>query len=130
MIFVDTSFLVSLSLDTNPNYKEAHRTFRHLPGEEQCISEDILREALTILSQRHGRRKCIDLYNTFLEKFTIIPVTPDYFRSGLQLFLNPKLQKDISLVDCTTAAICKELHIRRILSFDPHFRIFGLKVLP
>ena len=130
MILIDSSFLISYSLDTDHNYKPAHKAFIGLTEEEQVITEDILKEVLTVISQRRGRKSCIKLYEQYIKKFKIIPVTDNYFQEGLKLFLNPELQKNVSLIDCISAAICHELEIKRILTFDDHFKLLGLKVMP
>ena len=139
MIFVDSSFLISLYFERDPHYAKARRAWEHIPG-ETCISEDILKETLTVLSQRNGKQGCIVAYQKIRKESTLLPQQTHYFQLGLQLFLDPKIQKDISLIDCISAAICKELGIKRILTFDRHFsrvagsrsagRSLGLTVLP
>lgn len=129
MIFVDSSFLVSLYLDTDSNYSRA-KTYWPNIKEEKVITEDVLKEILTVISQRKGRSAVITAYQEIASDYTILPVTPIRFQAGLALFLNPKLQKDVSLIDCITAAVCKEMGIKRILTFDPHFRLLGLTPRP
>lgn len=127
-MFVDSSFLISFALSTDANHEKATKIF---PPQQKATytSEDVLKETLTIISQRKGKRFCIEFFDGITQDI-IIPVTTERFQSGLQLFLNPKLQKDISLIDCITAVICKELRIKKILTFDRHFRSLGLTVLP
>ncbi len=129
MIFVDSSFIISILLETDPNHIRAKNTWNNTPI-EKLISENILMEVLTVVSQRKGRNFAIEAYHDISVDHKLFPVTTDRFQSGLKLFLNPKLQKDISLIDCITAAICHELHIKHILSFDSHFRKFGLIPVP
>lgn len=128
MIFVDTSFLVALFWDIDPNTKEALNLWSKVDP-EKIVSEDILKETLTVLSQRIGRDGAIAAYGKIVEELTVLPVHSDRYQSGLKLFLNPKLQKDISLIDCISAAICRELRIKQILSFDNHFKSLGLKII-
>jgi predicted nucleic acid-binding protein len=130
MILIDSSFLISHSLESDRNYERAHKIFASLPEEEQAVTEDILKETLTVISQRRGREYCIKLYEQSSIKFTVLPVSSDDFQAGLKLFLNPKLQKNVSVIDCVSAAICHKLGIKRILSFDSDFQLLGLKVVP
>ena len=129
MIFIDSSFLIALYFDRDPHYAKARRAWGHISG-QTCVSEDILKETLTVLSQRNGKLGCIVAYQKIRKESTLLPQQSHYLQSGLQLFLDPRLQKDISLIDCISAAICKELKIKRILTFDRHFRSLGLTVLP
>lgn len=129
MIFVDSSFLISLLLEHDSNYHKARNTWLSV-NEETVISEDILKEILTVVSQRKGRKSCIEAYRKIIEENILTAPDKEHFQSGLQLFLNPKLQKDISLIDCISAAICKKLRIKTILTFDRHFRTLGLTVRP
>lgn len=129
MIFVDTSFLVAFFGDIDPNAGKALEFWSKV-GPEKVTSEDILKETLTILSQRVGRAGSIAAYDKIIEEFIILPVPSERYRAGLKLFLNPKLQKNVSLIDCISAAICHELGIKRILSFDGHFKALGIKTLP
>lgn len=128
-MLVDSSLFIAFTLDTDLNHQKAARSF-HPSLKTTCTTEDIIKETLTVISQRKGRLFAIEFFQGISQDIAILPVGTTRFQAGLQLFLNPKLQKDISLIDCTTAAICKELRIQRILSFDPHFRAFGLTIVP
>lgn len=97
---------------------------------ELVTSEDVIKETLTVVSQRMGKIASIDACQKILADYTILPVSHERFQAGLALFLNPKVQKDVSLIDCITVAICKELKTKKILTFDRHFKFFGLRPLP
>ncbi len=128
MIFLDSSFFISLFVNTDSNYSRAKSQYP--TGKKELVSsEDILKETLTFISQRRGRQASIDAYQQILTDCSLLPVSSERFQAGLKLFLNSKLPKDISLIDCTTVAICKELHIHEILAFDKHFKEFGLKII-
>ncbi len=129
MIFIDTSFLVSFAIDTDSNHIRA-LSVRINSLKAQHTSEDIVKEALTVISQRKGKQFCIEFFAEISQNLTILPVNTDHFQAGLDLFLQPKLPKDISLIDCISVALCRELNIKKILSFDSHFRSLGLRPLP
>lgn len=129
MIFVDSSFIISLLQETDTNHIKAKKTWDNT-GAEKIYNEDVLKEVLTVVSQRKGRNFAIDAFYDISIGQTILPVTTERFQAGLTLFLDPKLQKDISLIDCIIAATCNELKIRQILTFDPHFRKLELTPIP
>mgnify|MGYP001617787005 CR=1 FL=1 len=129
MIFVDTSFLVSFAIDKDPNHARALAMGR-IPSQHLQSTEDIMKETLTIISQRKGKQFCREFYQNISGYLTIIPITTVRYAAGLARFLDPKTPKDISLIDTITAVVCHELGIRRILSFDRHFGLLGLTVIP
>lgn len=129
MTFVDTSFLVSFAIDKDPNHARA-LTVGLEPAASLQSSEDIMKETLTIISQRKGKQFCREFFQDVSSLLTILPITTVRYAAGLTRFLDPKTPKDISLIDCITAAICKEFKIKRILSFDRHFRRLDLSVVP
>lgn len=127
MTFVDTSFLVSFAIDKDPNHARA-LTVGLEPAENLQSSEDIMKETLTIISQRKGKQFCREFFQDVSSLLTILPITTVRYATGLTRFLDPKTPKDISLIDCITAEVCKEFKIKRILSFDRHFRALGLQI--
>lgn len=129
MIVIDTSFFITLFLAKDPHAFKAEALYPTIQ-EEKVVTEDILKETLTIVSQRVGKAGSIDAYRRIAGDCTILPVSPDRFAAGLTRFLDPKTPKDISLIDCITAAVCHELGTKRILSFDRHFQRLGLSIAP
>lgn len=128
MIFIDASFFISFAIDTDPNHTKALTNF---PTKQNRItSEDVIKETLTVISQRKGKKFCIDFFDGIKEDTTILPISSQRYQEGLKLFLDPGLQKDISLIDCISAAVCKERGMKKILTFDRQFRSFGLTVVP
>lgn len=129
MIFADSSFLIALAIDIDPNHDNA---LGAIPADDQgrTTCEDVIKETLTVISQRKGRKFCIEFFDGISREYIILPVTSERYRAGLQLFLDTKLQKNISLIDCISAAICHEMGIKRILAFDGHFKMLGMKTLP
>src|SRR3990170_1110086 len=128
MVLIDTSFYISLSFEHDANHKKAQKIIPYL--KDKVTTEDILKETLTLISQRKGKKASIRFYNYLLEDTEIFPVESKHFELGLQIFLDPKLNKNISVVDCTTASICKEKGILKIVTFDSHFKSFSLKTTP
>jgi len=129
MIVIDTSFFISLFLAKDPNASKAEEIYPTIQ-EEKVVTEDILKETLTIVSQRVGKTGSIDAYRRIAGDCTILAVSHDRFAAGLTRFIDPSTPKDISLIDCITDSICRELGTKRILSFDRHFRSLGLTVIP
>lgn len=128
MTFIDASFFIAFAIDTDPNHRKALANVSI--KENPVTSEDVMKETLTVISQRKGKKFCIDFFDGISENIVILPVSSQRYQEGLKNFLDLQLQKDISLIDCISAAICKELKIKKILTFDRQFRSFGLTVIP
>lgn len=127
MIFIDASFFISFAIDTDPNHRKALANIS--TKESSVTSEDVIKETLTVISQRKGKKFCIDFFDGIREDIVILPVSSQRYQEGLKIFLDLRLQKDISLIDCISAVICKERGIKKILTFDRQFRAFGLTVV-
>lgn len=123
MIFIDTSFYIAIALSTDSNHKKALAQLGKVE-EDTVTSEDVIKETLTIISQRLGKTASQDFYTEIRAVSTIVPVTSEHYLAGLTQFLSSKTPKDISVIDCTSMAICTHLGIKKILTFDKHFRTF------
>src|SRR3989344_6018824 len=117
MKFIDTSFYLSATVESDSNNPKAKKIEEKIKNDEVCTSEDVLKEILTLISQRQGKEASIAFYNKLVIEAIIIPITSDIFVKALEIFLSPKLNKDISLIDCTAAAICKDKGIKEIVAF-------------
>lgn len=129
MIFIDSSFYISLTVHSDSNHRKAEQLAKHITV-KKITSEDILKESLTVVSQRKGRATAMRLYEQILTDTEILSITSDRFHRGLDIFLRTELQKDISLIDCITAAIAAEIGVTTILTFDRHFKTMGFTVRP
>jgi predicted nucleic acid-binding protein len=129
MIFIDSSFFISFAIDIDQNHAMASKHFPQ-KEDEPVTSEDVIKETLTVISQRKGKKFCIDFFEGIQGDISILPVSSERFQEGLKIFLDHQLQKDVSLIDCISAAMCKKRRIKTILTFDRHFRTLGLTVRP
>lgn len=129
-ILIDSSFYISLLYPPDANYSRAQTLFPAYKRYVKSTTEDFVKETLTTISQRLGKQQAIKTYESIRKNTDVIHITPDYFDAGLHVFLQPHLQKDISLIDCIGAAVCEGIGADAILTFDRHFRSMGVKVIP
>lgn len=129
MMFTDSSFFIAVALSSDGHHAKAVNALSQIP-KPLITSEDVVKETLTIISQRLGKQKCIEFFKRVLATTKILPITSDRFHRGLEIFLRADLQKDISLIDCITATIAAEIGVKTILTFDRHFKTFGITVQP
>lgn len=130
-LLVDTSFFVALALPSDPNHIPARKLFKTIFAKRNYVdtTEDFIKETLTIVSQRAGKAIAMDFYRLIETVTRIIPVTSKYYQAGLEIFLNPKLNKNVSLIDCVGAAVYEDIRADAIATFDDHFKALGVKVV-
>ena len=128
-VIIDSSFYVSLAIDGDINHLRAHLAAKKITG-AKITTEDFLKETLTVVSQRQGKQAAGIFYQYVISDTEILPVTTELFYIGLKKFLSPKLNKNISLIDCIGAAVYEDIRADAIASFDDHFKLLGLKVVP
>ncbi len=130
-LIIDSSYLVALALPSDPNHIKARQLFSSVSFKNTAYTtEDFVKETLTIVSQRAGRAVAIDFFRLIEATTQIIPITTQDYLAGLEKFLNPKLNKNISVIDCIGAAVYEDIRADAIASFDDHFKLLGLKVVP
>lgn len=131
-LLIDSSYFVALALPSDPNHLQARKLFLKITAKEYLpnTTEDFIKETLTIVSQRTDKSVAIDFYRLIGITARIIPINTQYCQAGLEIFLNPKLNKNISLIDCIGAAVYDDIKADAIATFDDHFKSLGLTVVP
>ena len=130
-LIIDTSFWISLFWPEDTNHSPAQKKAQQISGKYNLyVTDDILKETLTVISQRCGKKESHQAYNAILDQCYVLPTNHEDFNNALPIFFNPKLQKNISVIDCEIANTAKEKGINFILSFDPHFKSLALTPLP
>lgn len=128
MILIDSSIYIALAVDIDYDHQRAVALVPKL-AVEKCTSEDFVKETLTVISQRQGKAASIRFFQYLSQDTAVLPVTTERFHMGLELFLNPKINKDISLIDCIATAIYREIGAETFVTFDTHFRSLGLNIV-
>ncbi|HGJ65099.1 TPA: PIN domain-containing protein [bacterium] len=135
-IFLDTSFLFAYYNADDEDHDEAVSLSIYLSQNNiVCVISDyIIDELLTLLSSRVGKSKAIKLCNDLIDDikdgfFILIYIDYDIFNETLRTFIQFK-DKERSFTDCTSYTIIKKDGIDKAISFDEHFRQFGIEILP
>jgi uncharacterized protein len=135
-IFLDTSFLYAYYDADDKNHEEAIILADEISDKDvDClISDYIIDELLTLLVCRVGKLKAIKLCNDLIDDINsgnigLICVDRNVFNKALEIFVQFK-DKTWSFTDCTSYVIIKNASIAKTVSFDEHFRQFGIEILP
>lgn len=127
-IVVDSSYWISLFWKKDSNHTKAQKLAHQI--KDSCslfTTEDILKETLTVISQRCGKIESKKAYEIISLQSTILPSTQVIFDQALKTFFS-STQKNISVIDCETAYVFDENNYNFILTFDPHFKSLGCKI--
>lgn len=123
MIFIDSSFYLSIFRKNDSNHEKAINWWRSIPDNAQKMtSQAILGEVLTVGSQRYDRRLTIAFVEEIHVGNTIIILeTAPLVAHAWEIFKKTS-KKDISWVDCYSRAIIEAYKIETVLTFDKDFQ--------
>ena len=132
-IFIDANAFVSNTVPSDSLHQQAQRISSQLDQKthEFFTSSDVLKESLTIISQRGGKQAALDFLvrmSNDQSQITVIFVDEQLHNQGLRWFQKIK-QKDVSAVDCTSFAAMKAFNIETAFSFDQHFKATGFNLI-
>jgi predicted nucleic acid-binding protein len=123
MIFIDASFYLSYSALLDSCHEKAISSGSKylIKPCDLCTSQSILGEVLTVGSQRYNRTITIEFVNKIIQSETkIILENQAYINKTLEIF-KQITNKNISYVDCYSAAIINKHKIDTVLTFDLDF---------
>lgn len=91
----------------------------------------IFDEVMTVLLVRGNKDIAIRAGKAIIEdpNIEILRIDEELFNEAWEMFQNFK-DKEWSFTDCTSYALMKKLNIQVGVSFDRHFRQFGVQVVP
>ena len=131
-VFADTSALMAIinrADALHPSAVALHHEFRTMRT-PLVTSDWVLAEFLCVAARapfRATATKAVALLKSS-SRATIIEATRRDWDRAFDFF-GQYHDKEWSLVDCTSMLICQDRNIRRVFTYDHHFRQFGLEVL-
>ena len=129
--FIDTSAFLAILNANDRFHPKARETWSELLNSEATLftSNYILLETSALLQHRFG----IDALRLFegdlLPVFEIYWVDQPIHEHGMSALLAAN-RRDLSLVDCTSFEIMRQRGLKKVFTFDPHFREQGFDLLP
>lgn len=124
-VLLDSDALIALSKVDDSNHKGALAIKKSLSSSKYTfyISNLVLSEVITVLSQRVGHKEAIAFVNTIertKSRANIVWVDKKIHTKAIEIF-RKQTSKNISFVDCANIAICQTYEISQIFSFDKHY---------
>ena len=124
MIFLDSSFLVSVEVETDQNHQKAVEIMdKIIKGDfgDPVISDYIFDETITVtFSRTRNIEKTVFVGENLRNSSEFAKIDERVFEGAWQIFKNQKNTK-FSFTDCTTLALMVKEGIRNIATFDQDF---------
>lgn len=130
-VFVDTSALLAVMNANDQNHSAALPVWHVLlTGLNQLyISNYILVELCFLLQNRFGIEAVQLFNNDVLPVMEIIWVMETTHQQAMSALLAAN-RRNLSLVDCVSFEIVRQLGISQVFAFDDHFMEQGFEVIP
>ena len=130
-VFLDTSGIVAVIDRNDSNHARADRLWRRILASEESLvtSNYVLVETFALIQHRIGLEAVRELMRDVVPVLTIRWLGEGQHNSATGAVLAAGRRR-LSLVDCTSFEVMKEMGIRRCFAFDPHFREQGFECLP
>jgi len=130
-LFVDTSGIVAMMVDSDEAHEAATRVWRGLvSAEEHLVTTSYsLSETYAVLQRLAGMGPLRVLTEAVVPVLDVYWVDRETHNAGVNAFLLAN-RRDLSLVDCVSFVVMRDLGLRRAFTVDPHFADQGFEVIP
>ncbi len=130
-VFLDTSAFYALLDRVDDNHKKAKRIWSEVLASENVLvtSNYILVESFALIQNRLGIEAVRGLQETILPLINVEWVDSVMHRSGISALLAAS-RRNLSLVDCVSFEVIRTLGIKKVFTFDSHFKEQGFHCLP
>jgi uncharacterized protein len=131
-VFLDTSFAIALSVESDRHFDYAVKLSEQLETENTRLitTTAILLEIGNALSKQRYRQAAKELLSSLEQDDTveIVPMTDELYQKAFQLFCN-RPDKDWGLIDCVSFIVMREKRLSEALTADEHFEQAGFIAL-
>lgn len=130
LILVDSDAFIALAKEDDTNHQKAIKLLGELNNDEVnfITSNYVFSETVTVLSIRISHKAALDFIARIKSPqnpFSIKRVNEELEEKAIEIFKS-QASKNTSFVDCTNIALCKEMKVDAIFSFDEVYRKNGL----
>lgn len=130
-VFVDTSALYALLVETEEDHRSVLRSFEQLlrKGRSLLTTNYVVLESVALLQHRFGLAPIRDLVDRLLPVITVRWVTESLHRRGFARLV-ARDRRQLSLVDCVSFEFMEEEGMQQALALDRDFEDEGFHTLP
>ncbi|MBM3471928.1 MAG: PIN domain-containing protein [Armatimonadetes bacterium] len=130
-VFADTSALIAVSLATDRSHGAARPVWDRLTSTHTppIVTNYVLLELHAMLQKRFGMTAVHEFANRIEPVLQVHWVGEDTHRAALAALLSAN-RRELSLVDCASFIVMRNLGLTRAFTLDPHFAEQGFEVIP
>ncbi len=125
---MDTSAWIALFVKNDKFHQRASRIFKSIQEARSNLytSDYVIDETVTTIRMNSNFYQSLVAMQAIVESqmTSIIYVGPDHFIKSTQLYQKYKDQP-FSFTDVSSFVLCQHIRIKKVFSFDEHFRIAG-----
>lgn len=119
MLFIDTSFIIGLTVNNDQWHDEALNLFPKVEKSKRYISNVIILETLNGLVDIMDGKEIEKMYHLLNNNYNVYMVDKEIQNKAINIC--KKYDGYLGYADCTSIAVMEELDIHEIVSFDEHF---------
>jgi predicted nucleic acid-binding protein len=130
-IFIDTSAFFA-GLDENDiNHQKAKKIWNVLLNKHDPLitTNYVLIESFALIQRRLGMEAVRVFQEDILPLINIEWIDKSAHEAGINALLTAS-RKKLSLVDCVSFKVMRNLGVKKIFAFDPHFEEQGFEIIP
>jgi uncharacterized protein len=129
-VFVDTSAFVAVLVEADQNHRRGSGFLVESlqAGITLVSSQPVVFEATAVLQARFGFSAARMLHDNLLPAVSIVPVDPGTSRRSVVSWRAAR-RRPLSLVDCTSFELMRDLALRLAFAYDPHFAEEGFELV-
>lgn len=130
-VFVDTSALYALLNANDERHPEARSGWSALAAQRSRLvtSNYVLVETMALIGRRLGVAAVREFQRNFVPVLHVVWVEEELHRGAVDALLTAG-ERDLSLVDCVSFAVMRQLGLETAFAFDVHFSEQGFRCLP
>lgn len=130
-VFVDTSAFYAALNSTDHNHVQVARVFDALltSGATLVTTGFVLIETVSLLQSRTGLEAAREFMLGMVPALDVAWVEENLYARGVESWATSR-RRDLSLVDCVSFALMRELNLQHALSLDRHFSEQGFATIP
>ena len=130
-IFIDTSAFYAVLDQDDENHPAAAKLWRRLLQDDAALltSNYVLVETSAVIQRRLGIAALRAFQGDIVPLLAVEWIDEIRHQAAIEMALAAS-RKRLSLVDCSSFLVMREVEVRRAFCFDRHFREQGFSVLP
>jgi uncharacterized protein len=130
-LFVDTSAFYALLDADDANHGKSASAWRKMMASDQSVATTnyVLVETFALIQSRLGLKAVREFQQDVVPVLDVEFVTLETHRLGISALLAAS-RRGLSLVDCVSFEVMRELGMKSVFAFDGHFQEYGFTTIP